>query len=137
MKTYTGVLLLMLLLALGGCANNSEARAGYNETLSQQRSALVRLSSEPDYANRAQMEISEIDSLLRQVEFGLAQDSPGERVDLILQTTQARISSVQALYAQWIEEERLERARVTYEDTTREIKRIRKENTAVFEGGDQ
>lgn len=138
MKKYTRVFIFTLLVALGsGCASDSESRAGFNERLSEQRSALTRLETKTEHAERAQSELSEIDTLLRRVEAGLAQEDPGERVDLTLTTAEARISRIQALYAEWAEEERLENARGTYEATAKEIERIRKENEEVFEGGDQ
>lgn len=138
MKNYISIFLFALLWSLStGCANNSAAKIGFNEELSSQRTALARLEGNQPYAERAQTELSEINTLLRRIELGLSQEKPGEHVDLMLETAQARISSIQALYAQWEEEERLERARATYEDTAREIERVREENQQVFEGGDQ
>lgn len=138
MNNYKRVLPFTLLVALwSGCANDSEARAGFNERLSEQRNAVGRLESKTEHAARAQSELSEINTLLRRVEGGLAQEDPGEHVDLTLIAAEARISRVQVLFALWAEEERLESARATYEATAKEIERARKENEGVFEGGDR
>lgn len=123
----------VFLIAFGfSCASDSATRTGYNEQLSRQRTALVQLESRDDYAARAQMEISEVDTLLRRIEIELSKDST-ERVDVMLASAESRLSSLQALYAQWEQEWRLERTRLIYEETALELKQTRKDNLEVFD----
>lgn len=120
---------------LSSACSGAQGAAGASsmERISTQRSALAAISSQEDYAKRAQTEISEIDTILRRVEQRSgSKDSNVEELTLMLDATQAQLAHLQTLYARWDEEARLENLRLRYERRMERIESLREANDSMF-----